>query len=420
MGKGGIVSGRVHPRIKQILRGVKQESKLRHEGVLRFNKRWRSWAIRTVRQQVLPKEVVITSDPSLMDSEYLSTCIYKAACSGLKDIDIWRGYEARLTGIVDEIPGQYMGYIMWGLGKVQYKLSNRMMDKLAERIETLMGESGAITSFGIMASLWTFKRALYKPSDSLLTVISNRLMEKPEKFRPSDYIRICNCLGYFGFRKSDNAFRDRISSISMAKFENEVYAQDFRDVVDHVTLVNLWNDEMRGYILERFRNIMITARPNHLLKAYQCAVAVRVLAPDAWYDNLSEKARGFYTSLAMRHIAVRSREMSLFHRQVSDVLATSDQLGIEHRNMFRWGPFWIDIGIEGSDNDESLGDDDKKQCIILDKQTSYWANRTREYTEKSRIESALLNQVGWKVAHVNFRDWKASTDRVALLKSVLS
>ena len=398
MGKGGIVSGRVHPRIKQILRGVKLEAKLRREGIVRFNKRWRSWTIRMVRQQVLPREVVLTSNPSLMDSEYLATCAYKAACGRIKDADIWRGYLDRLDSIMDDLSPLHFGYVMWGLGKVQFPgVSVAMHNKIAQRAIQLVPE---MTSFGIMSTLWMLKRALIVPPTELLSFVASRLITEPEKFRPSDYIRICNILGFFGHGKKDSAFRDSLSAAALTKFEKDVFAQDFREAMDHVALVNLWNDEMRGYILERFRKIFITARPNHLLKAYQSAVAVRVLAPSAWSSQVSEKTRGFYTSLAMRHIPTASREMSKFHREVSDLLA-SNALKVAHRNMFRWGPFWIDIGIEEDDRD-----DEKHTCILLDKKSSFWANRSGELTEKSRIEDQLLSSIGWRVLHVSHKEWK--------------
>jgi len=302
-----------------------------------------------------------------------------------------------LDSVLDEISPLHFGYVMWGLGKVQFPgVSVAMHNKIATRAISLVPD---MTSFGIMSTLWMLRRAQIVPPTELLSSVSSRLIQEPEKFRPSDYIRICNCLGYYGHGKSDSSFRDSLSAAALIKFEKDVFAQDFREAVDHIALVNLWNDEMRGYILERFRRIFITARPNHLLKAYQSAVAVRVLAPSAWSNHVSEKTRGFYTSLAMRHIPTPSRGMSKFHREVSDLLA-SDALKTPHRNMFRWGPFWIDIGIEDD------REDDKHTCILLDKKSSYWSNRSGELTEKSRIENELLSSVGWRVVHVNHKEWK--------------
>ena len=169
MGKGGIVAGRVHPRIKQILRGVKAEAKLRREGIVRFNKRWRSWTIKMVRQQVLPRDVVLTSDPSLMDPEYLSTCAYKAACGGIKDFELWKGYVSRLDAIIDEVSPLHFGFVMWGLGKVQYPgISVAMHNRIAQRAIHLVPE---MTSFGIMSTLWMLKRALIVPPEQLLSLI---------------------------------------------------------------------------------------------------------------------------------------------------------------------------------------------------------------------------------------------------------
>lgn len=419
-GKGGIFSARVHPRLKQILRGVKQESGLRREAITRFNKRWRSWAIRTVRQQTLPREVILTADPKLMDSEYLATCIHKAACQSVKDVDLWRGYMDRLSEIIEEIPAVYFGYIMWAIGRMQVP-NKKIYPVLVDRAVELLPE---LTSNGLMATLWTLERALVQPPEPLLRGIAERITENPSTIRPSDYIKICNSLGFFGFGKSDSKFRDKISAVSIAKFEEDTFAQDFRSAVDPIALANLWNDEARAYILERFRRVFITARPNHLLSAYHSSVAVRVLAPNAWFNNMSEKDRGFYTSLAMRHIAAPSRSMSRLHREVSETLA-GDAFSIPHRNVFRWGPFWIDIGIETEDlaePSEHLGDD-RKTCIVLDKPTSFYSNAPTMFTEKSKLEHALLSQVGWKVCHVNHYKWdkcRTADEREKLLKEVLA
>jgi hypothetical protein len=417
-GKGGIFSARVHPRIKQILRGVKQESNLRREGITRFNKRWRSWAIRTVRQQAFPRQVVLTSDPALMDSEYLCACMHKAACQDIKDLELWGGYINRFETIASQVPATQFGYVAWSIGKLQVP-NKRVYAILISRAEELLPE---LTSSGLMSVLWTLERALVKPPISLLEGIAKRVLVDSSNIRPSDYIKICNSLAFFGYGKNDSRFRDEISAVSISKFEKDVFAQDFRSALDPIALVNLWNDEARVYILDRFRRIFITARPNHLLSAYHSSVAVRVLAPTAWFDHLSEKTRGFYTSLAMRHIATRSRSMSRLHKEVSETLAGSP-LRLPHRNMFRWGPFWIDIGIEDITEESCSIEDDRKSCLIIDKPTSFYSNSKREFTEKSKIEHNILSQIGWKVFHVNHYMWdhkcRTQEQRVEYLKKTL-
>ena len=419
-GKGGIFSARVHPRIKQILRGAKQEAQLRREAITRFNKRWRPWAIRTVRKHNLARQVVLTSDPTLMDAEYLGTCMQKAASEGVKDVDLWKGYTNRLEEIVDQVPAQYFGYIMWSVGRVQirYKDSSKLYPLLMSRAEALVPE---LSSGGLMATLWTLRRALVKPPDSLMKSIADKVISSPDVIRPSDFIKICNNLAFFGFGKTDVQFREKISKAALQKFESDTFAQDFRSAMDPLALANLYSDEARAYILDRFRKIFITARPNHLLHAYHGSVVVRVLAPDAWFNLVSEKTRGFYSSLATRHIATRSRQMDKFHRQVSDVLAGED-LKIPHRNMFRWGPFWIDIGIESDDLDGNVLTDDERTCIVLDKASSFYVNDKTRLTEKSQLEHELLSSVGWKVKHVNHYAWakcRSDQERLELVRSVI-
>jgi hypothetical protein len=354
-----------------------------------------------------------------MDSEYLATCMYKAACKKVKDFRIWEGYMNRLEAIAGEMSPTHLGYCLYSIGKVQVpSVPRKFWNTVLPHVERAVPE---MTSNGLMATLWTLRRAVYRPDDYLLERIAERVMENPSKFRPSDFISICNNLGFYGFRKNDSKFRDRFSAVARAQFESEIFAQDFRAAVDPLAIMNLWNDEMKGYILNRFRQIVVTARPNHLLKAYHSAVAVRVLAPGAWYSQLDGKTRGFYTRLAMRHIPTPGRRMDKFHTQVSGTLA-SDGLKLSHRNMFRWGPFFIDIGFEDEEPSSEDFSDDRKRCIILDKQFSFHSNVMRQYTELTKLEHELLSSLGWKVYHVNYKLWKRAKkgDRAELLRKVLA
>ena len=370
--------------------------------------------------QSLPRPVILTADPALMDPEYLATCMHRAACQNLKDADLWKGYVGRFIEISDQVEAGHFGYLCWAVGKVQLPPQSGVHEALVSRGLAL---APSMSGSGLMALLWTLRRAIVKPPHSLLQITADRILNEPEKIRPSDFIRICNSLAFFGFGKNDHSFRDKISNAAMAKFEADTFAQDFREAVDPIALANLWNDEMRGYVLERFRKVFITARPNHLLKAYHSSVAVRVLAPQAWYHSVSEKTRGFYTSLAMRHIATPGRGMSKFHQSVSDLLAEAP-FRLAHRNMFRWGPFFIDIGFDGDEEDSDVPTlpDDRKRCILLDKPSSFYTNEPSKYTEKSRLEHLLLTEVGWDVVHLHHRAWKQSRTaeaKVALLRSVL-
>ncbi len=424
-GKGGPVSGRVHPRIKQILRGVKQESNLRREAITRFSKRWRPWAVRMVRKQTLPRQVVVTADPALMDGEYLATCMHQAACRNTKDVNLWKGFIARLPDVMDEMSPEHFGYICWAVGKVQVPRKPNRTDQVHELLaRNALKQLPLLTSHGMMAVLWTLKRALVKPSNDLLSGIASRIMDSPQSVRPSDYISICNSLAFFGFGKADKTFRDRISAISQAKFETDTFAQDFRAIAHPLTMANLWNDTMQAYILDRFRKIFITARPNHLLHAYHSSLVVRALASSVWFNLVSEKTRGFYTQLAIRHIASPSRKPCAFHKSVSDQLA-SVPFSVPHRNMFRWGPLFIDIGIEEDDSDNDASNtitDDRKTCVMLDKQTAFYSNFPATYTEKSILEHRLLTELGWDVCRVNQQMWKTRKnpqERIQILRDAL-
>ncbi|TEB18082.1 hypothetical protein C9890_0476 [Perkinsus sp. BL_2016] len=237
LGKGGVFSARVHPRLKQILRGVKQESSLRREAITRLNKRWRSWAIRTVRKHNLARQVVLTADPKLMDAEYLATCMQKAASSGLKDVDLWKGYSDRFCEIVDEIPPDFFRYIVWSVGRVQIPFRGGELYPSIIRRGTQLAPD--LCGSSLMAVLWTLRRALVKPPTELLERIANRLVDDSEKIRPSDFIKIINSLAFYGFGKTDMKFREKISQMALKKFESETFAQDFRSAVDPLAMANI-------------------------------------------------------------------------------------------------------------------------------------------------------------------------------------
>merc|ERR1712206_66420 len=80
-----------------------------------------------------------------------------------------------------------------------------------------------------------------------------------------------------------------LSDAAIPKLEDAT-AQDFRDAVHPIAIASLWSDDVRTYLLERFRRVFITARPHHLMKAYESAVMCRVHAPQVWH-GLSRDGR---------------------------------------------------------------------------------------------------------------------------------
>merc|ERR1712045_645899 len=107
-------------------------------------------------------------------------------------------------------------------------------------------------------------------------------------------IKVTNALAALGLQNS--GLRAALSRVAIPKLE-ETFAQQFRDAVHPVAIGYLWSDEVAVYILERFRRIFVTARPTHLMKAYESAVLCRVLAPQVW-RSLSYEAKQFYVRLS--------------------------------------------------------------------------------------------------------------------------
>ena len=69
----------IRPREKIILRAVKFENDIKKQGISRFNKRFRQWSQHRVRQYRNPLPVSLTADLQMMDGQYLSACVQKAA-----------------------------------------------------------------------------------------------------------------------------------------------------------------------------------------------------------------------------------------------------------------------------------------------------------------------------------------------------
>lgn len=207
--------------------------------------------------------------------------------------------------------------------------------------------------------------------------------------RPTDFVKISNALAALGLQEP--GLRD---AFSQAAIPIEATAQQFRDAVNPVTVGCLWNESVAVYLMERFRRIFITARPQHLMKAYEAAVVCRVQRPQVW-RSLSHEAKQFYVRLSQRHIPDPGREPSAMHWDVSEHLAG---LGEAHRNSFRWGPFHVDIGLD------DLEEDERRRCLMVDTPTSFFLG-SDQYLPTKRLQHEMLASLGWDVRRVRWDDW---------------
>ncbi|EEQ97188.1 secretory protein, putative, partial [Perkinsus marinus ATCC 50983] len=391
----------------------------------KHNRRFRSWAQQRVRQYRLATAVTITTDPSLMDAAYLAAAVQKAASLRKHDVELWRGFTRRLLELLDEIPPEHIGYVLWGYGKSLYLPANAKEVYLAlfDRARQLLPQ---LSSHAVMATLWAMKRVQIQPvvkplcfgvltiprsiqHKSDLMEFAKHVMERRDSIRPTDFCKVLsNHYSTCGFRK-------QFSEVAQSKYDEELFAQGFRAVVSPTAIYTLWNDNMRAYILERyskmagghfscpgrFRRVQQTARPNHLHAAYRAAVICRVHHPSVWF-NMSRPARQFYTRLSMRHIPLGNIKPGPMHRDVSKHLA---ELQVAHRNSFRWGPFTIDIGIEEKEiHDSEQFDDDRKKCIFIDGPTQFYFS-TNEYLESVKMYHSTLSSLGWLVYRVHWMEW---------------
>lgn len=368
------------------LKAIRDEARLRKHGIARYNKRWRSWAQNRIRQYQLPLPVTLTSDVSLMDATYMTACIQKAAALRKHDLTLWRRYSQRVLELKDEFLPEQLGYVMWGYGKSSF------LDGTFYRgiMPTIKRQLPQFQSHALMSSLWAMKRIKWHDKD-VLKVAAQHTLSITAALRPADFIKVTNAMAALGLK--DSSLRAALSRVAVSKFE-EATAQQFRDAVNPVAIAFLWTDDVVVYIMERFRRIFITARPMHLMKAYESAVVTRVQRPDAW-RALSREAKQFYVRLSQRHIADVSREPAPMHWDVSRHLA---DLGEPHRNTFRWGPFSIDIGLE------ELEEDERRRCLMVDTPSCFFYG-TDQYFPPRLLQHQMLTSLGWDVRHVRWDDW---------------
>lgn len=385
-GKGGIFHARVRPQERITLRAIRDEARLRREGIARYNKRWRSWAQNRIRHFQLPLPVTLTSDTALMDATYITSCVQKAAALRKHDIMLWRGYSQRIIELREEFMPEQIGYILWGYGKSSF-LDSRFYEGFMPVVKQNIPQ---FQSHALMSLVWCMKRIKWQDKE-MLTLAAQHALNSIDKIRPSDFIKISNGLAMLGMR--DPSLCKALSRVAIPKIE-ETFAQQFRDAVHPVAMGLLWSDEVNSYLLERFRRIFITARPMHLMKAYESAVICRVQAPQVW-RSLSVEARQLYVRLSQRHIPDKDREPSPLHWDVSRHLA---DLGAAHRNAFRWGPFQVDVGLE------ELEEDERRRCVMVDSPSAFFYN-SDQYLPPRQLQHKMLTSLGWDVRRVRWDDW---------------
>lgn len=400
--RGGIFHATVRPKEKITLRAVRAEAKLRRHGIARYNKRWRSWAQQRVRQFQLPLPVTLTSDTALMGPAYVTSCVQKAAALRKHDLQLWHGFSDRILELRHEMQPEQLGYILWGYGKSRF-ISEHFYREL---MPTIKEQLPHFQSHALMSTMWCLKNVKWRDRE-LLRAVAQTTLDRVDSLRPSDFIKVSNALAALGL--ADPALRDAMSSVAVAKFE-ETFAQQFRDAVNPVTIGCFWDENVTAYLLERFRRIFITARPNHLLKAYEAAVVCRVHMPQVW-RSLSRDARQFYVRLSQRHISDKSWEPTPFQWDVSRHLA---DIGEVHRNAFRWGPFTVDIGLEELELDE------RRRCIMVDAPGSFFFG-SDQYLPRRKLHHQMLSSLGWDIRRVRWDDWGQLQigEKQAFLQSLL-
>eukprot|EP00920_Eleutheroschizon_duboscqi_P016589 GHVT01039355.1.p1 GENE.GHVT01039355.1~~GHVT01039355.1.p1 ORF type:complete len:271 (+),score=18.92 GHVT01039355.1:1065-1877(+) len=233
----------VRPRERLIFNAMRREQKLK--GLAKkMNKRYRSWAQHRVRQYWLPSHTSLTTDPKLMDGSYLAACVQKAASHRRHDLQLWKGFGQRALELRDILTPQELGYIFYGFGKSDYPEPSFLL----ELLPAVEGILPAFYSHPLMTVSW----AMYKLKLShrnFLHKLQGTVMEKFHAMRPADVIKINNAIARLGclsvpYREFVNLhFEEQLESI---------FAQQFRNVVSDISIIDLYGPQLQKYILERF------------------------------------------------------------------------------------------------------------------------------------------------------------------------
>ena len=452
----------MEPEARLAQAALRREKLLKENGIKKYNKRFRSWAQHRVRQYTLNKPVSLHADPSMMDAEYLTAVFQKAAALRKVDLSLWNSLSKRVVQVItatsdregsedlgtksreiysqlgyvnpkmstrfSSFTGPQTGFIFWAIGKSTYLDRNLLNTLVCYCVSPAVLPS--MTSHSVMALLWACRRTHIRPEKKDLTLVADWILDNESRIRAKDFMKMLHGLAFFGYGKYDKVFRSRISEIALAKFEKNCFAQDFRAAVNPLVLSGIYTDEVRAYILTRFRNIQVCARPPHLLNAYYSSVAMRVLRPNLWFGILRQPIRHFYTKLAQRFLEIRPKSVTKLHREVS---AELEALKVAHRNTIRWGPFNIDIAIDGevarkrgiptglqsADTSGSFAEpSDRHVCVVLDMPSSFFY-QSLQYTEETKLHHRLLSELGWDVKRITFDEWVHSTDRSKLVLDAL-
>lgn len=372
---------RIRPRQKVILNAIRQEAALKRKG-RKFTKRFRSWTQTRMRSYWMPMTVNLRSDPSLMDGQYLSACMQKAATVRKHDLDLWRGFSQRCMEIAPSLTPQQLAYIFYGCGK-SYYLNEALYDALIEQTHALLPYFHSHWLMCVMYAMYRVQKRDVKMMDSVLQAC----IDKMDVMRPTDVVKIAN---YYAKLDGDNKTLCKQLSENIVKKYDDLNAQQFRGTMNTLALSNLYSNEAKEYILTRFQRIFMTARPQHYREALRAAVAMRVLHPSVWH-SLPKQVKAFYIRLSMRRIPQQHHRPSQFHWAVSNVLAKMD---IAHRNTFHWGCFWIDIGETENKND----------CWFVDGPSSFFLSSKR-YTASVKLQHRVLSELGWNIRRVRWDDW---------------
>ncbi|CDJ36620.1 uncharacterized protein EMH_0021520 [Eimeria mitis] len=292
--------GHLRPRERLLRSAIAAEARLRYKG-RRMHKRFRSWSQHRVRQYWLPQKVSLHADTAAMSPAYLAAAVQKAATLRKHDASLWFNFSRRAQQVADSCTPQQLGYLFYGFGKARFLDPPLYMCLLRYAVASLEDFS----SHALMTIPWALSRVAIRDADSLtqsagmlafsfmffsidktsigdvvsLQGVAQETVLKAPQMRAGDLIKIAVGLAKLGV--CPPSIKERISDVLLPALK-EASSLEFRSCMHPLAVLGVYTQPLQTFVMERFSKIFICARPPHLEKALQTAVAIRVLQPETW------------------------------------------------------------------------------------------------------------------------------------------
>nr|BAN64499.1 secretory protein, putative [Babesia bovis] len=231
-----------------ILRSIRHESRIRQIG-RRIHKRFRSWTQQRTRKYWMPQKVSLHAPVDIMDSWSISAVVQKAATVRKHDSHMWYNFGNRVIELAPTLCPQQIGYIYYGYGKSRF-YNKHFYEKISEYSAPLLSN---FPSSSLMCVVWCLSRLQLRQT-AFLNRLASVVADKFDSLRTTDLMKICDGLARLDI--TTPYLKQQIADKMIGRLDS-LYAQDFRNAMNDVTLFHMYDEKNQIYIMERFPRYII-------------------------------------------------------------------------------------------------------------------------------------------------------------------